>query len=662
MTESLKFLGLVALLFLGAGGWGTAAVRALRRAGWDKARDEIGPALQLVLGVCLFLVVGGVLVACDLARFDVLVAWHLVGVVLLLTRAGVVAKRLRTLDVASVLLGLAAAAVGVVLVLLSVGIAIGSPYYNVFDDDAAYVYLAKRLVSTGGLIDPFNARRMTSYGGATLYQSLFLHVLGNSSLRGFEFTFASLLLIVVTVGTMKRRWLALGTLVVGLGVLLGHGIGPVQNLSPTLSAAALSLGAYQLLGKVRSSSEADQPWLYVVIGLVLGGILALRFYYLVSVAVAAVVAIIVARGRRSVKPIILVGGVGIVSVSGWAIALYRSSRTPLFPLFEGNYNPSYPVGPNPVSSGFSSYAHQVWTVVKGDDVGWVALGCIAIALGALVLGVWDRQVMVVLLAAGIGCLIQMFIFTVIFSGFAAIEIDRFEGPSTLACGLFAVGALWPRRGPPAPSRRARHLAADTPPRSAAVPWRALAPGALTLVLLLGLATVMFGGTVGVVWRSSTTHIRSGFEVLRGSIGFPDRYTEVEPEYAQLNAAVPRGARVLAAVDYPTLLSFSRYQFATLDLAGSASPAPHMPYFAGATAKVDYLRHLGYDYIVADSETERGLYQLKPWQDDLRSPRYNYRAWAPYFIDWMSSIRSLEHDDGQAVRYFGSLALIPIGPR
>ncbi len=660
MTESVKFLALVALLFLGAGGWGTAAVGALRRVGWENARDEIGPALQLVLGVCLFLAAGGVLVACNVARFDVLLAWHLVGVALLLTKSGGVVRRLGTLDVRAVAFGLAAGVVGVVLVLLSLGIAIGSPFYNLFDDDAAYVYLAQRLVSTGGLIDPFNARRMTSYGGATLYQSIFLHVSGNSSLRGFEFTFAALLLVIVTVSTTKRRWFALGTLVVGLGILLGHGIGPVQNLSPTLSGAALSLGAYQLLGKLRTSSEADQPWLYAVIGVVLGGILALRFYYLISVVVAAIIAIVVARGRKSLKPLFIVGGVGILSVGGWAVALYRSSRTPLFPLLEGNYNPSYPVGPNPLSSGFRSYAHQVWSVIRGDDVGWVALACIALALVILVVRPRDRQLMVVLLGAGVGCLVQMFIFTVIFSGFAAIEIDRFEGPSTLACGLFALSVLWPRRESAAASRPARHLPARARP-AAAVSWRRLAPGIVALALMVGLATIMFGGTAGVVWRSSTTQVRAGFKVLRGTTGFPDRYGALRSQYEHLDAAVPNGAKVLAAVDYPSLLSFSRYQFATLDLAGSASPAPRMPYFKGATAKVDYLRHLGYDYIVADAKTARGLYQLKPWQNDLRSPRYNYRAWAPFFIDWISSVTSLEQHGGASVRYFGSLALIPVQP-
>jgi hypothetical protein len=208
---------------------------------------------------------------------------------------------------------------------------------------------------------------------------------------------------------------------------------------------------------------------------------------------------------------------------------------------------------------------------------------------------------------------------------------------------------------------AKHLAPGADITLRPAPWRRLLPGAGTFVLMVGLATLMFGGTLGVVWRTSTNHVRSGYQVLRGTVGFPDRYISFKAQYAHLNAAVPRGAKVLAAVDYPTLLSFTRYQFATLDLVGSVSPPPGMPYFTGATAKVNYLRHLGYDYIVADSKTERGLYQFKAWQNDLHSPRYNYRAWAPYFLDWMSSVTSLEHDSSYSVRYFGSLALIKIGP-
>ena len=37
---------------------------------------------------------------------------------------------------------------------------VGSYVFNINDDDPAYVYLADRLLHTGGLIDPFNQRRI----------------------------------------------------------------------------------------------------------------------------------------------------------------------------------------------------------------------------------------------------------------------------------------------------------------------------------------------------------------------------------------------------------------------------------------------------------------------------------------------------------------------
>ena len=125
--------------------------------------------------------------------------------------------------------------------------------------------------------------------------------------------------------------------------------------------------------------------------------------------------------------------------------------------------------------------------------------------------------------------------------------------------------------------------------------------------------------------------------------------------------MPAGAKLLAPVNDPALLGFSRYQFATLDLAGGASPPPHMPFFTGALAKVAYLRHLGYGYIVAVSPSisNVGLYQQWPWIRDLRGATYAYRAWAPYFLDWLDTLNTLEQSKGVSVRYAGSLALIRI---
>src|ERR1700681_782625 len=157
-------LALLAVLFLGAWGWGCA--RTLRRAGWETAHDALGPALQVLVGMALFLSVGGFLVALDLAKFGVLLGWHIVGVAFLLPRVPGLVRRAIAVRPLSWFRAVAMAAVGSVLVLLAMGQAIGIQLYNPYDDDAAYVYLAKRLLGTGGLADPFNLRRITSYGGS----------------------------------------------------------------------------------------------------------------------------------------------------------------------------------------------------------------------------------------------------------------------------------------------------------------------------------------------------------------------------------------------------------------------------------------------------------------------------------------------------------------
>jgi hypothetical protein len=264
--------------------------------------------------------------------------------------------------------------------------------------------------------------------------------------------------------------------------------------------------------------------------------------------------------------------------------------------------------------------------------------------------------------------VQLFFYTVVFSGFGANEIDRFEAPSTLACGLLLLDALWSQRG--ADERGADERGADAPgrggarsgawsPRLDAALFRRVLPRLGAVAVALGSAVLVFDVAPAQAWSNASADTRLAMHVLGGQRGFTDRFRAVRAQYGALNAAIPAGARVLAAVDEPSLLSFSRFSFATLDLAGSASPPPHMPFFAGAAADIRYLRALGFDYIAADSPTQRGLYNLASWQVDLYLPNFNYRAWAPYFIDWSNTVTALERDPAFAVRHFGTLTLIRI---
>ncbi|HUI02745.1 MAG TPA: hypothetical protein VLZ77_04335 [Acidimicrobiales bacterium] len=651
MPVVLGYLLLVALLFAGSAGWGSVTVRLFERLGWAEARRAVTPSLRLLLGVSLFLGIGGVLVACDVAYFGVLMAWHAVGALLLAPR---LVRALRSAGNArrdARIRALAVSAVVAVLGLVAIGTAMGMGTRNVFDDDSAYIYFAKRLLATGGLIDPFNYRRLTDYGGSTLYQSLFYQVSGGSSLRGFEFTFASLLLVVVTVDTVRRRWLIPGTILVGSVVVAGFGLGSVVNLSPECSVAALTLGIFRLLTRVRQGSH---PFLYVAIGLMAGAVASLRTTYLVSVGVAVVLVVACKVAWRGVRGLAVAAGVVALFCAGWAAALYRSSGTLFYPLFAGNADTTWPAGRNPGISTVGQYLRLFWSAFSSDAIGLVALVSMVIAVAFLVAG-GRTGPYVELLAAGTASLVQLVVFVYTFSGLSLVGIVRYEAPSTLACGLFAVGIFWPEesteRAPPAVPSRAG-------PR-----WTPQRAGAAALVVFPVAMVLLVAGTSPVTFvRSTFDSGRLGTEVLASAKGFGDHYALYRPEYSAISAKIPAGSSVLAAVDYPALLDASRYRFATLDIAGAASPPPHLPFFQGAAAKVRYLRQVGIQYVVAESPSVEGLYwgafytRLALYNTD-----YHERSWTPYMIDWQGSVSAMESDGRYQTWHDNTLTLIRIAP-
>jgi hypothetical protein len=618
----------------------------------------MGPSLQVLLGVGLFLSVGGFLVALDVAKFGVLLAWHVIGVAFLGSRAPTQLRRAASAGLRSWCIAAAMAVVGILVVGMALGQAIGIQLYNIYDDDAAYIYLAKRLLATGGLADPFNLRRITSYGGSPLYQSLFLQATGNSSPRGFELMFALGVLLIVAVGTLRRRWVIIGTLLLGIGLILGRGIGPIVNLSPEFSVAALSLGVYVVLRRVPLRHDRDQVLRYVVIGVLLAGILALRFYYLISVVAAVVFVMVALRGRRAPRSLLIIAASSIAASIGWAVALVRSSGTPIFPLVLGNFNKSWPSGNDPNLHGIGSFVRHFSNTFTGYGIGWVCVTAVLIAALYLLLARDQPVRSFVLLGAGLGCLVQMAIISVVFDGSAPNDVIRFNAPSTLACGLLVIDMLWPisvAHSSPSPVSTLALVAKNrfSPPRLlASVPVR--------LALMLTVAAVAFGWSVRTYAHTVDSSLHQASSVLNGTIPLTDRYSLYEHEYGALSSLVPHGARILAAVDHPALLDYSTYTFATLDSPGAVSPAPHMPFFQGADAKVAYLRRLGYTYIVSESPSQQGLYYFRFLVSQLRSAEYFSREQAPFNIDWQSTVTSLENNGKYNVTTSGELSLIRIG--
>ena len=592
-----------------------------------------------------------------------LVAWHVVGCVLLAAAGAWPGARFRStlhrFATPSGLLGaIACGSLTTVAGLFTLSHALGTSF-NAFDDEA-YAYLAERLTRTGGLIDSFNQRRLVSYGGATLYHALILNAAGNSALYASELMFSSLMLAFLVAARPNRRFALVGGALLVVGVLAGSGVGPIVNISPCYSAAALTLAAFRVLELVptRTESRLAQGGAAIVFGLLLGGVIALRFTFATPIVVAAILVLVLElrRGRVAMTSALVAAASTTVAISGWAVALERSSGTPLFPLIDGNYNPSWPGGTDPNAS-LHSYIRIVIALGREANMGWIIAVSALIAVGLL----WWRgrttTAATVLLAASLGCASQFVVLSVAFSASGLNDLWRFAAPSTFALGLYAIDALW-RSNVPRPTARASRPDATT--RRDGTGWSFLRGGTVaTLVLVI--SVLMFNAPLSALADQFKAGVHAGANLVTANAPLPDRYSELRATYERVNAAIPRDARVLAAVNYPALLDPTRYTFSTLDIAGSVSPPPHMPFGKGLAAKLTYLREQGYDYILAQDDNTYGLYNRARWAANLTSLRaivpLANRRWTPDMLEWLDDVTRLSSDP--SARRFGGLLLVRI---
>ncbi|HWD25089.1 MAG TPA: hypothetical protein VG368_06465, partial [Acidimicrobiales bacterium] len=153
----------------------------------------------------------------------------------------------------------------------------------------------------------------------------------------------------------------------------------------------------------------------------------------------------------------------------------------------------------------------------------------------------------------------------------------------------------------------------------------------------------FGTPTNAVAHATYNDARDAMRLLDGRYESTNRLDGMAPLYRRINAAIPVGSHLLAAVTFPDLLDVSRFHFATLDIAGAVSPRPGIPLTKGGPAVLSYLRALGYNGIVASVTNAPGLYNYRSWDGNLHSGIEDYRAMAAQFIAWAQVLSSLNHD-------------------
>ena len=659
------------LLISGSHGWGQLFTSYVLPSTSNTDSQKGFFILNCSVGIGMFTVLGGILVAFNIAYVPLLLSWHFIGALvqlIILVRTGSIAPK-------QLLVKIRTNATLVVTSFCSAVLCIG--YVSIrrflsYDDYPAYLYLANKLSVTGGLIDPFNNRRVLSYGASTLYQSMYLSLTGTQSIFSFDNLFGCLLLaismfLLLLYFNVNKFYSA----VISILVVVGSGSALQFNLSPRFFISFLTLALlFMSYLYVKTESESEKFRLVIFSAIVLSALFATRSVNAI-LPMSAVVLVLLASKTRF-RSLLRLFAVFVASTLAWSIALYESSKTFLYPLMRGTASPGY--GISPLHWGVSKYLKVLIEILNSNGI-WIILLVSGISAAALLKSDLFSSIYWKLFLFGFsGLLLEVITSVFSLKGYDPWEISRFIGPSILGFGLFLVVLLF------AMYKDAEFVVREKSFGSAFDSFMkkpilflkdritVILATYVVVVVTMGipqsaLTSDLNGSPLFVINAKTSAHnlfsyFVDGAKALISSNNLTDNLTLNVPNFMRISALLPSGSHVLAAVETPSLLDTGRLSVATLDFPGANSPSPGMPLNKGPEATMTYLHNLGYTYVVAESpNAPYDLYTRDQALKDLNNPWYNYRSTASGIITWDSLINSIVSSGHYSEKFINGYVVI-----
>jgi len=476
--------------------------------------------------------------------------------------------------------------------------------WNAADDSLAYGAFPVKMLETGKLMEPFSVRRMVGFGGYQFLHSLVLVLRGSSALHLFDKGIVTALTGVSITYYMRRRLKAPWWVACGAGILFIELPSGRINLSPTSIMAFLTLALLETFQLTAEAPILPRWRRAILLAVVCAGFLSIRANVLV-VEGALLSLLIVTQKPFSLNPRVLgekgllLAMVGVLTgllLIPWAITLYRSCGTPFFPLISGSWTEGIPhSAPFEIGPFCGFLARNIW------------YSRLLILLVATVVGVAARA-----LPMEITCLSAAAVMTTVatissITLYCSFDLWRYYGPFVRLAALF-VGA------------------------SLLIHWQSLIPGflrrmqfagAILICLIAGLRPSV---TIAKKLRRelapekplnnvSEAQAKAEQQAFVGLAGGYEAATSIIEPYKAALAAIPKGMKVLAAVDAPFLLDYRSHDIVNIDQIGAVSPPPGMPLGKPPEEFAQYLSGLSINYFLyVKPDQSLSIYRRQYWQN------------------------------------------------
>jgi hypothetical protein len=536
---------------------------------------------------------------------------------------------------------LAAAAVGTVAVVESL---VGLRFLlNQCDDLRAYLPMARRLLETYGLDEPWSVRRAQSMGGFDLLRVLPVAVFGDTGVGVADTAIASTFLAGLFVGNGLR---SIGTRLLCIVLVL---VIPLAWV-PRVNTTGVLLGAPLLVAVLAATAETRRAvrggdargavrWAAGG-GLVIAALMSVRPNLgLLGALILTVGVLLTSRSSVADRVVaVLAGGASaLVAVAPWSFAMWRTVGTPLYPLFTGNMN--MPALRGPPVGDLGRRVDLAFDLIWSGPYLWVVLGVlVASLLGRRFLA--DPGLIAI---AAIATIVVTTLFALSTPLLKPLLFARYAGPMSGGLAIFLLLEV---------IRSVDLVGEHTGIRSRL-------SGITLLAVGIAAAAVSFS-TLGLTW----TLLPSGHQLVElaaaddlGGTAHPLDNEDVRDSYRDALASVA-GQRTIAAVDRPYLIDYSHFDIPHLDAPGFMTPSGTFPFFSGPGAKIAVLRDAGFDVLLATTPDQDVCLNPARMIEAVQAQEPSsgiYRR----FLDWDQDIQAIQRLAPDAVQRFGSLIRIDL---
>lgn len=600
-------------------GWGQAMGRWFLPTGKD---GDLGWGLASAFGLTLFIVLSGPMILLSIFSKTFVTLYLFAGLGLFALDVSLNWKKIATWrGPSSLCLKIVFTGLLGLIELMYAG-SVAEHWYNPFDDFAAYFSLAKMLLDTGTLFDPFSFRLVGALGGQTAADTLTVAFLPWKYAHILDWGIAGLTVLGLTEGMVRktddRAWTARLLL---LALVLTFPM-PRANIASELTGVVLCMAFFRVLEWVAERRICG--WrAALLLGSVIAAAATLRAHNIFIIALLGLSFAVwqlwedKQRWREIIHEALLTTVFVIGLLAPWWTVGYRSCRVFLYPLIRGNHRPEFELYTLHLS--LLGNLQYIWIFCSSTAYLLFFLPIFFLEPGQ------QRRLLFILGGILLGISV-VFLSQMTFAPY--FHLYRYLAPIGLAFGLYSSGVL------------ARQLVATS--TQARVPFLKSRTKQIGIIV----ATVLVFQGLDFFAQSITNlkHIILVLDARRqlwGNIFGPLSTTEADREYREAFACIPPGSKTLIALDYPFLLDYRAHRIFSIDVSGAASPDPGFPYFRGAAPVKQYLLAQGIRYIAhVPFDNSKFLHSRSSQTLSLNGPVPAYRFFAKFEIDFYNNIDDL----------------------